>query len=183
MIIGITGTLGAGKGTIVEFLKTKGFKHYSVRAYLTEEILRRKLTVNRDSLVLVANELRAKYSPSYIAEQLYNQAKKEKSDAVIESLRTEGEVMALREKGEFYLFAVDAEPKVRYERIVERASETDKIDFKTFVENEKREMQSKDPTKQNIKRCMELADHRFINNSSIEELYKKVEEVLRCLQK
>ena len=33
IIIGITGTLGAGKGTIVDYLvKQKGFVHYSVRA-------------------------------------------------------------------------------------------------------------------------------------------------------
>lgn len=38
IIIGITGTLGAGKGTVVEYLKTKGFKHFSVREFLTQEI-------------------------------------------------------------------------------------------------------------------------------------------------
>ena len=38
MIIGITGTLGAGKGAVVEFLKQKDFKHYSVRNFLIEEI-------------------------------------------------------------------------------------------------------------------------------------------------
>ena len=51
IIIGITGTLGAGKGTIVDYLvKNKGYHHYSVRAYLTEEIKRRNLPVNRDSM-------------------------------------------------------------------------------------------------------------------------------------
>ena len=39
IIIGITGTLGAGKGTIVDYLvQEKGFKHYSVRNYLIKEI-------------------------------------------------------------------------------------------------------------------------------------------------
>ena len=33
IIIGITGTLGAGKGTVVEYLKKKSFKHYSVRSF------------------------------------------------------------------------------------------------------------------------------------------------------
>ena len=42
--IGITGTLGAGKGTIVDYLvKNRGFVHYSVRAFITEEIKRRGL--------------------------------------------------------------------------------------------------------------------------------------------
>ena len=73
--IGITGTLGAGKGTIVDYLqKAKGFAHYSVRAFLIDEIKRRGLEVNRDSMTLVGNDLRAQHSPSWIVEQLYHQA-------------------------------------------------------------------------------------------------------------
>ena len=41
MIIGITGSLAAGKGTISDFLKGKGFNYYSVRAFLIEEIRKR----------------------------------------------------------------------------------------------------------------------------------------------
>ena len=38
-IIGITGTIGAGKGTIVDYLvKEKGYVHYSVREFLAEEV-------------------------------------------------------------------------------------------------------------------------------------------------
>jgi len=61
MIIGITGTLGAGKGTIASYLvKEKGFKHFSVREFLNKELQKRKLRLNRDNLVLVGNELRKK---------------------------------------------------------------------------------------------------------------------------
>ena len=72
IIIGITGTLGAGKGIIVDYLvKEKGFTHYSVRAYITEEIQRRGMEVNRDTLTQVGNDLRAAHSPSYITDQLF----------------------------------------------------------------------------------------------------------------
>ena len=38
-IVGITGTLGAGKGTVVEYLtQQKGFKHYSARGLLNQII-------------------------------------------------------------------------------------------------------------------------------------------------
>ena len=97
--IGITGTLGAGKGTIVDYLvQNKGFVHYSVRAFLTEEIKRRGLEVNRDTMTLVGNDLRAKHSPSWIVEQLYEKASASGCNCIIESVRTPGEVDALRGK-------------------------------------------------------------------------------------
>jgi len=179
LIIGITGTLGAGKGTIVKFLvEKKGFMHYSVREFLVEEIKKRQMPVNRDSMVVVANELREKNSPGYIAETLFERAKKSGKDCIIESLRAPGEISALRKKGKFYLFAVDADPKIRYERILERKSSTDKISFQEFIDNEKREMKNTDPNKQNLSKCISMADYVFENNGTFEEIYKKVGDVL-----
>ncbi len=182
IIIGITGTIGAGKGTIVEYLvNKKGFKHYSVRGFISDEIIRRGLEVNRDNMVVVANDLRAKNNSSYIAEQLFEEAKMSGRNCVIESLRTVGEVEVLKSKGIFYLFAVDADSKIRYDRILLRKSETDDISYDTFIENETREMNSNDPNKQNLSECIKLADITFYNNGTIEELNKKLQEVLNVI--
>jgi dephospho-CoA kinase len=179
IIIGITGTLGAGKGTIVDFLsKEKGFAHFSVREFISGEITRRGMIVNRDSMVLVANDLRKKNSPSYIIDCLYEKAKSTGKDSIIESIRTPGEVYSLRKKGGFYLLAIDADPKIRYERIKSRRSETDHISYQTFLENEHREMESLDPNAQNLSRCMELADFKLWNNGTIEQLNSQVEDIL-----
>ncbi|MCW3127880.1 MAG: hypothetical protein JWO03_3538 [Bacteroidetes bacterium] len=178
-IIGITGTLGAGKGTIVDYLISHhGFKHFSVRGFLTEIINSKGLELNRDSMVAVANELRAEHSPSYIVEQLLDQALVSGSDCIIESIRTTGEVHALRKRDKFYLLAVDADPKLRYDRVVERASATDNINYETFIANEQREMTSIDPNKQNLAACQALADFKLDNNHSFNELYTQVEDVL-----
>lgn len=179
IIIGITGTLGAGKGTVVDYLvEKKGFNYYSVRQFLIEEIKKQSLPVNRDIMTEVANRLRANHSSSYIIEQLYKKAIDKGGNAIIESIRTPGEIDFLQKQGEFYLIAVDANPKIRYNRITLRASETDKITYDTFIANEKRELTTSDPNKQNLSRCIELADIVLINNGSIEELQQKTEDKL-----
>jgi len=179
IIIGITGTLGAGKGTVVDYLTVnKGFSHYSVRAFITEEIQRRKLPVNRDSMVLVANDMREKNSPSYIVDELYTMAKNSGENCIIESIRTPGEIDSLRSKGSFYLFAVDAEPEIRYHRITARASETDSVSFDTFLANESREMHATDPNHQNLHECIRQADYVVLNNAGYDELYSQIETIL-----
>ena len=129
-------------------------------------------------MVMLANELRAANSPSFIAEELYRVAKEAGKECIIESIRTVGEITSLRKQENFYLFAVDADQKLRYSRIVERASETDKINFETFVDNELREMTNTDPNKQNLDACMRLADFTFLNNGSFDDLYRQIDTVL-----
>jgi dephospho-CoA kinase len=183
IIIGLTGTLGAGKGTVVEYLvSVKGFKHFSVRAFLLDEIRRRGMPENRDSMVTLANELRMLHTPSYVTDQLYNEALKEGKNCVIESIRTPGEIDSLRRNKNFFLFAVDADIQVRYRRIQLRNSETDHISFEVFRENEEREMNTTDPNKQNLRKCISMADALLLNNSTKEELFVQLEKVLDRMQ-
>ena len=183
MIIGLTGTIGSGKGTVVDFLVEKGFKHYSVRYFLIEEIKKRGLPINRDTLVAVANQLRELNSPGYIVEKLYEKAKTAGGDCVIESIRTAGEVEALRKKEDFYLIAIDADLEKRYERTNLRKSEIDKINFEEFLRNEQREMYSDDPNKQNLSKCISIADFLIFNNGTIEDLKEQVERIFFKLNK
>jgi dephospho-CoA kinase len=179
IIIGITGTLGAGKGTIVDYLiGEKGFVHHSVRAYLLEKIKKQGLPENRDSMFRLANELRASFGPSYVTDQLYNQAMISGKNCVIESIRTPGEIDSLRAKGHFFLLAVDADPEFRYQRILLRQSETDRVSRKTFLENEEREMNTTDPNKQNLRKCIEMANFILLNNGTKKDLIQQVEKVL-----
>ena len=113
VIIGITGTNGAGKGTVVEYLVAqKRFGHFSARALLTEEIEKRGWENNRENLIKVANELRETYGSAYVAEELFKRASVSKKNCIIESIRTVGEIELLKKKGKFVLLAVDADQKV-----------------------------------------------------------------------
>jgi len=182
LIIGITGTLGAGKGTIVDFLvNEKGFSHYSVRGYLLKVIRSRGLEENRDNMVSVANELRKFHGNAYIVEQLYLDAAHSGNNTIIESIRNTGEIEGLRKLGKFILIAVDATPEVRYNRVVFRRSETDRISYEEFLDNEEREMQSTEPSAQNIRACMDLADFNLNNDGSFEELHHQIETIFNII--
>jgi dephospho-CoA kinase len=126
----------------------------------------------------LANELRKNNSPAYIIDCLFRQAQQRGKNAVIESIRSIGEIELLRSKRNFYLLATDANPDIRYERIIRRCSETDHVTFEEFLQNEQREMTSTDPNKQNLAACIALADYSLCNNGTIDELYKQLEEIL-----
>jgi len=180
MIIGITGTLGAGKGTIVEYLKKRGFVHFSAREdVINKEIARRGMKITRDAMREVANDLREKYGPSHVAEELFSMANKTGKNAVLESLRAVGEIEKLREKKNFICLAVDADQKTRYERITKRKNaQSDDVSFEKFKEQEEAEMNNNDPSKQDLKGCIEIADFIFDNNGTKKDLYEQVEQAL-----
>ena len=179
MIIGITGTNGAGKGTVVDYLvKQKGFTHYSGRAFITEEILKRGLPVNRDNTNLVVNDLRKTYGAGYIAEQQLARAQAKGGDAVIESIRAIGEAEFLKSQGA-KIWGVDADRRERYERSVMRGTDLDKISFEKFCEQEDREMAQTEKFDMNVRGVFALADVILTNNGTQEELFTQVEEALK----
>ncbi len=180
MIIGITGTIGAGKGTVVEYLeKNHGFFHYSVRGFLNKELTRRGLVLSRDNMVALANEIREKNGAGYIMELLLDEAIKNGGNAVIESVRTIGEVETLKNKAsEFYLLAVDADPAIRYERVVKRGSSSDDVCYEKFLADEYRESHHKEKWLQNLPACIAIADFKLTDNNTFEDLHSQINEIL-----
>jgi dephospho-CoA kinase len=180
MIIGVTGTLGAGKGTFVEYLIQKEFKHYSMSGFIREEILRREMPVNRDSYTVVGDDIRVEHGAGYIAQALCDRALQAGGDAIVESLQTVAEASEVRQRGGL-LWAVDADPRLRYERIQLRKSEKDDVSFDDFMQVEKKEMESDDPAKHNIGSIMVLSDHTFHNDGTFDELRTQVDQALAAI--
>lgn len=174
--IGITGTIGSGKGLLVEYFKEKGFKHFSAREFLTKELEKRGREVNRPSMTTLADEIRAKNGPGAMISLLIQEAKTWGGNSIIESIRALGEVETFRKEAENpILFAVDSDQKIRYERIVKRGSVTDHISYETFLLDDAKEMSSKETWRGNIAGCVKCADHIFYNNGSKEEFLQEVE--------
>jgi dephospho-CoA kinase len=181
MIIGITGTIGAGKGTVVDYLvEQKGFVHHSAREFILEELRARGLPEDRTAMRDLANALRKEHGPNYIGTVLRARAKEHGKDAIIESIRTVAEAEAMKEEGA-YLVAVDADRALRYERAIARGSSTDKLTFEQFCAEEDREMASTEPWDMNIFAVMKMADATLQNNGTREELHANIDVALAKL--
>lgn len=182
MIIGVTGTDGGGKGAVVEYLVTqKGFMHCSARQLFLDEIYERKLEPSRANMRLVANSLRAEHGNDYLIREYFRRTGyRPKEKYIIESVRTLAEADALREYGGV-LWVVDANQKLRFERIQTRASESDKITFEEFLAQEALEMNDPDPHGMQKAKVMAAADVTILNEGTFEELHARVDEALAKL--
>lgn len=178
IIIGITGTSGAGKGTVVDYLiNKKRFSHYSVSGYLKEELQKQNKKVDRTNMQDIANEIRKKFGSDYITSMLFKKAKSKNENAIIESIRNPQEADFIKSQNG-KLIAVIADQKIRFDRIKSRSSDKDNVSFKEFKKQEEREMKSTDPNAQNLPKCIEMADFIINNNTSLEKLYEQIEKIV-----
>jgi len=184
MIIGVTGTDGGGKGAVVEYLvATKGFVHCSARALWMDEMARRGVEPTRANMRIVANSLRAEHGNDYLITEFVRRAAEVGwQDIVIESIRAVAEAETLKASGGV-LFSVDADQKLRYERVCSRAATTDKVSFEEFVSHEQLEMNDPDPNGMQKARVMAMADFTLQNNGTLEELHAQVDAALAAAKK
>lgn len=138
-VIGITGTVGSGKGTVVKYLQgLYKIEHFSGRAMIAKcaRDLYGVTIKNRDDLRINANRLRKEFGPNILVRTAADCAERQKNChiAVIEAIRCVGEVDYLekRFKNLFSLLAVDAAQEERYKRIISRGSITDNVTFEEF---------------------------------------------------
>jgi len=177
MILGLTGMPCAGKGTISDFLKEKGFGTLVFSDPLREELTRQGIPIERKSMQELANKMRAQHGNGILAQKLLEKAEKGK-DYVLDGVRNPSEIIELRKRDDFFLVSVDAPQMLRYARECERKRESQKT-FEEFKKLDEKDFGSEeDPSGQQVGKCMEMADFSVYNDSELGELIDRIKEIL-----
>lgn len=184
-IIGIAGTNGAGKDSIGEMLAERhGWLFVSVSDYLRDEAKKRGLPIEREVLRTISAEWRREHSVGVLvdkaAEEFKHSADKYKGLAVV-PMRNPGEAQRVKDLGGKIVW-VDADPKIRYERIYSRQrSAEDQKTFEQFLKEEQDEMSHVDGDHHTLSLAgVKAKADIFIenNHSNIDEFFLDAETAL-----
>ncbi len=183
IVFGLTGKNASGKGTVAEILKKKNFTYHSLSDSLRDELKSLKKEETRENLIDIGNKLREKGGPGVLADKLMPKLNSE-NNHIVDSIRNPLEVISLRKETllrRFFLISVDANSKLRYDRLCSRGRIGDTDSWEKFVEQEKKEENNDDPNKQQLSRTMEMADYSIDNSGTLEELEAQINRIISSL--
>lgn len=182
-VIGLTGTIGAGKDIVKEFLLARFNCYYvSLSSIIRTETEKKNPSFNRRTLQDLGNELRKRYGNEILAKLAVEYLQSDKELIVVDGIRNPGEIEFLRKKyGEkFALIGVDAPPKLRFERLAKRGSERDPKTWEEFLEMDERDQGIGEPEYgQQTKKCLEQSDFLVFNEGTKEEMEKEISEIIQ----
>lgn len=182
IIIGLTGSLSSGKGTIASHLKDLGFSHQVLSDRIREEIRSRGLVISRTMLQDVGNELRQTYGGAILAERTAKLIADTEDNVTIDGVRNPDEIIFLRSILYAKIIGVDAPREMRLGWYLKRAKDRgeDGITEEGFERDDSRDFGIGEPgSGQQVGKCLQMADVVLENNGTITELFKECDLYLK----
>lgn len=170
---------GAGKSTIAEGLKSKGFAIINMGNSVRNEAKKRKLEPTGKNLGKLMLELREKNGPGAVAELVKSEIENSESDVIIiDGIRSYPEIEVLKKYGNVKLLAIHASTDTRFGFLQKRGRSDDPKTKENFEERDDRELNV------GISNPIALSDDAISNNNlSKEELielsFNKIKEWLK----
>jgi len=176
MYIGLTGRIAAGKGQVSEYFKNLGFEYVSLSNAVREEAKKRGIEITRENLQDLGNKLRNESGAEALAEIIVGGFDMSKN-YVIDGIRNPAEIIHFRNLENFYLISINANRTVRYERAMKRNKESDPKNLVDFIIADNRDFGEEDLSGQQVAACMNMADYHILNDFTLEEFNKRIEEI------
>ena len=132
---------GAGKSTIAEGLKSRGYDVINMGNAVREEAKKRNVEPTRTNLGKLMLELREKNGPGAVAELIKSQIESSSSNVIlIDGIRSNEEIKVLRKFGSVKLLAIHASTDTRFEFLQKRGRSDDPQTKEHFEERDSREL-------------------------------------------
>ena len=176
IIIGLTGKMSSGKGTVAQYLKKEHTASiYRFSTPLRDVLDRIHIDQTRDNMQNLSFDLRKRFGDDILASIIAADVKNDDhSLIIIDGVRRLPDIKYLRELPEFKLISIETEQKTRWQRMTMRGENPDDVQktFEQFQEDEKNEAERQ------IDEVAQTADYKIDNNGSYEDLFKRVGEIL-----
>ena len=175
LIVCLTGMPGAGKSTIANGLKSKGFDVINMGDAVRAEAKKRNLEQTGENLGKLMLELREKNGLGAIAELITEQITASNAFVVvIDGIRSNAEIDVLRKIGTVKLLAIHASTNTRYNFLTKRGRSDDPQNIDTFNERDTREIGV------GVSNSIALADESVSNNNmTINELINTAYKIIK----
>ncbi len=174
-VILVAGMPGSGKSVVAEAAREVGIPVLCMGDVVREEARRRGIEITRESLGLVALELRREHGMDAVAKMLFDKISELNSDvALVDGVRSLEEVEFFRREFEaVVLVGVHASPKTRFERLRKRGRRDDPKSWSEFVDRDLRELEL------GLGSVIALSDVMLINECiSRDEALREAREIL-----
>lgn len=177
VIIGLVGSLASGKETTKKYLIQKYSAQDCRFSSILRDVLERVAVSNsRENLQKISTVLRANFGEDLLSKAIASDASKLNADVVvIDGVRRFTDIEHLKDLPNFVLVKIDADPKIRYERMKLRNENAgdDKKTFEQFIKDHEAEADKQIPE------VMKGAKYAIDNSGTLEELYKNLDELIK----
>jgi len=175
----MVGSLASGKETTKKYLVEKyNAKDCRFSSILRDVLSRLTIPNSRENLQKISTILRANFGENLLAKVITADAAKLEADIVlIDGVRRFTDIEHLKDLPNFVLVKIDADPKLRYERMKLRNENAgdDKKTYEDFLKDHEAEADKQIPE------VMKTAKYSIDNSGTFEELYKKIDELIAKL--
>ena len=176
LILGFTGLPASGKGASAKYLTEKyragNFRYSTI---LRDLLHRLSLPESRDNLIRLSEIIRHEFGEDTLAKAIAQDAANSgQSLIIVEGIRRLADIKHLAQLPNFVLVEIFADIKIRYQRLKIRGENADD-NTKTFEQFQADHQRS---TELSIPEVVAQATEHLDNNGSLNELYKKLDNLV-----
>src|SRR3989338_7989565 len=181
MIIGLCGTIGAGKSTAARYYsQCCGFERLSFGDEVRREATARGLSHDSGVLQKLGARLRQEEGIHVWVDCIFSQMRPT-GNYVVEGIRYPDDIRGLQHRAGFLLVGIDAPLPLRYERRrLELLKKGIVFSYNDFIFADNKDRFSSEDEGQCTDYCLQQAEEMVINDSTLKKFKRELRDILVC---